>query len=238
MGLPSGLNSVAGAQWSAKYVLCYRNRTIEVASCRKGVFNPVKRICDDHILIGTSFFLNKIHVLNHYAVKHKIIVSSYIYLIFQNLIAVFYQCKYIFYLKDNIYNLLNNSITKKKGNCFQSKAWYKHICFDYWTQCCLIHNMDEDYLISMLIIFILLCLNLADRYCQANPGSIVAHSANCAQYYNCSQKNTRLGGYLMECPYPQLFSMITTSCQNFTTTDCQNRFEPQAPCKYKKERKV
>nr|XP_022322146.1 uncharacterized protein LOC111123822 isoform X3 [Crassostrea virginica] len=123
VGLPSGLNSVAGAQWSAKYVLCYRNRTIEVASCRKGVFNPVKRICDDHILI-------------------------------------------------------------------------------------------------------------ADRYCQANPGSIVAHSANCAQYYNCSQKNTRLGGYLMECPYPQLFSMITTSCQNFTTTDCQNRFEPQAPCEY------
>lgn len=121
MGLPSGLNSVAGAQWSAKYVLCYRNRTIEVASCRKGVFNPVKRICDDHILIGTSFFLNKIHVLNHYAVKHKIIVSSYIYLIFQNLIAVFYQCKYIFYLKDNIYNLLNNSFTKKKEIVFNQK---------------------------------------------------------------------------------------------------------------------
>lgn len=73
---------------------------------------------------------------------------------------------------------------------------------------------------------------IGDRYCQANPGSIVAHPGNCAQYYNCSQKNTKLGGYLMECPYPNLFSKITNSCQNFNSTVCQNRFEPQAPCKF------
>lgn len=71
---------------------------------------------------------------------------------------------------------------------------------------------------------------VGNKYCQANPSSIVAHPANCAQYFNCSQRNTRLGGYLLECPYPLLFSTVSNSCQNFTITSCNSRFEPQAPC--------
>ncbi|XP_062614312.1 uncharacterized protein LOC134276046 [Saccostrea cucullata] len=123
VGQPDGFNSFAGALWTVKYILCFRNRTIEVNSCKSGVFNPVKRECDSRLRPG-------------------------------------------------------------------------------------------------------------ERYCQSNPGSVVPHPANCAQYYNCSQRNTRLGGYLMECPYPQLFSTISHSCQDFTTTQCHSRFEPKSPCEY------
>lgn len=56
VGLPDGLNSVTGAQWTDKYILCYRNRTIEVNTCKQGVFNPMKRLCDDHVRPGKIFF--------------------------------------------------------------------------------------------------------------------------------------------------------------------------------------
>ena len=67
-------------------------------------------------------------------------------------------------------------------------------------------------------------------YCAANPSDIVPTPDNCAQYYNCTKKNTRIGGHVMECKYPDLFSTQNRSCQSFETVHCAKRMEPQAPC--------
>lgn len=67
-------------------------------------------------------------------------------------------------------------------------------------------------------------------YCAANPSDIVPMPDNCAQYYNCTEMNSRIGGHVMECKYPDLFSTQTRSCQSFETVHCTKRMEPQAPC--------
>lgn len=69
------------------------------------------------------------------------------------------------------------------------------------------------------------------NFCQANPSSIKPDPDNCARYYNCSQLNSTLGSYKMECPYPDLFSVATLRCQQFDTVTCTTRKEPKAPCK-------
>ena len=67
-------------------------------------------------------------------------------------------------------------------------------------------------------------------YCAANPFDIVPTPDNCAQYYNCTEKNSHIGGHVMECKYPDLFSTQNQSCQNFETVHCTKRMEPQTPC--------
>ena len=60
-----------------------------------------------------------------------------------------------------------------------------------------------------------------------NPG-------NCAQYVECraTVSHPQLGRHQAECPYPQLYSSITSRCENFDQVQCGKRFEPRAPCKY------
>ncbi|XP_062578131.1 uncharacterized protein LOC134240032, partial [Saccostrea cucullata] len=55
---------------------------------------------------------------------------------------------------------------------------------------------------------------------------------NCAQYINCTSKNSKLGNYRHECAYPDLFSDVTFNCEKFQSVVCKNRTEPQAPCQY------
>lgn len=62
VGLPDGLNSLAGAQWTAKYILCYKNRTLDVSTCKLGVFNPVKRVCDNQLRPGRCSIF---HFISH-----------------------------------------------------------------------------------------------------------------------------------------------------------------------------
>ena len=64
-------------------------------------------------------------------------------------------------------------------------------------------------------------------FCKANPTAVIHSVTNCAEFYNCSD-----GNKAHECPYPDLFSKISHKCENFTGVDCDNRTEPQAPCKY------
>ena len=66
-------------------------------------------------------------------------------------------------------------------------------------------------------------------YCAANPSAIVADEDDCAQFFNCSDPNSR-NGTSMECKYPDLFSRLTMHCEVFTNTSCDSRMEPQAPC--------
>lgn len=70
-----------------------------------------------------------------------------------------------------------------------------------------------------------------DEYCRTHPTSVLPHPNNCAQYFNCRDRNSKFGHYLEECTYPQLFSSLTKTCANFTTARCEKRFVPQAPCK-------
>ena len=68
-------------------------------------------------------------------------------------------------------------------------------------------------------------------YCAANPNDIIATPDNCAQYYNCTERQTTIGDHVMECKYPDLFSKTSHSCENFEAVQCTIRKEPQAPCK-------
>ena len=70
------------------------------------------------------------------------------------------------------------------------------------------------------------------QFCQANPTAIVRDEDNCAQYYNCSDKQSNLGNFLAECRYPDLFSDVYMNCRSFNTVSCDKRLEPQSPCKY------
>lgn len=64
-------------------------------------------------------------------------------------------------------------------------------------------------------------------FCKANPTAVIPSLTNCAEFYNCSD-----GNKAHECQYPDLFSKISHKCENFTGVQCNNRTEPQAPCKY------
>ena len=66
-------------------------------------------------------------------------------------------------------------------------------------------------------------------YCASNPSAVVADEDDCAQFFNCSDPNSR-NGTAMECKYPDLFSRLTMHCEVFTNISCDSRIEPQAPC--------
>ncbi|KAL3884669.1 hypothetical protein ACJMK2_024787, partial [Sinanodonta woodiana] len=104
--------------------------------------------------------------------------------------------------------------------CFKNRTMEVKMCttryFDQMTKSC---QEDVDP------------VNILD-YCKANPDEIVPATDNCAQFFNCSTRQTHLGNHRVECPYPDLFSTLTHSCQNFTTVHCNARPEPEAPCDY------
>ena len=49
VGLPDGDNAIPGGQWTAEYILCYKNRTMAYKHCQKGNFDPVLRTCTSTI---------------------------------------------------------------------------------------------------------------------------------------------------------------------------------------------
>ncbi|KAJ8316009.1 hypothetical protein KUTeg_006023 [Tegillarca granosa] len=55
------------------------------------------------------------------------------------------------------------------------------------------------------------------EFCLSNPSAVVPNPDNCAQYFNCSNKNTKYGHYIEECKYPDLYSVTLRSCQKFHT---------------------
>ncbi|XP_071103438.1 uncharacterized protein [Haliotis cracherodii] len=64
------------------------------------------------------------------------------------------------------------------------------------------------------------------------------HPDNCAWYFNCSMTpdavmETFYNGFIMECPYPQLFSADTMQCEDFEDVECRGREEPKSPCDYR-----
>jgi len=66
--------------------------------------------------------------------------------------------------------------------------------------------------------------------CKANPTAVIPDATNCARFYDCREAGLFGVSYRKECHYPDLFSTVTGSCENFTTVACDTRPEPQAPC--------
>lgn len=69
-------------------------------------------------------------------------------------------------------------------------------------------------------------------FCAANKNTVAADSLNAAHFINCSDPSPALTHFIQECPYPQLFSMETNTCQDFRTIPTDSRIVPQAPCKF------
>ncbi|GAB1609737.1 uncharacterized protein LOC115217201 [Argonauta hians] len=76
-----------------------------------------------------------------------------------------------------------------------------------------------------------------NEYCRNNPTAFLPHPDGCALYYNCSQTkgvNIFLGTIVNECPYMQLFSEQTLSCQHYSGVRCGSRPEPKDKCQYRR----
>jgi hypothetical protein len=61
------------------------------------------------------------------------------------------------------------------------------------------------------------------------------HPDNCAWFYNCSLRPdgvmaTFFQSHVLECPYPQLFSLDSMQCEDFEDVECRGRYEPKSPC--------
>ncbi|XP_076466564.1 uncharacterized protein LOC143297904 [Babylonia areolata] len=76
--------------------------------------------------------------------------------------------------------------------------------------------------------------------CQANNTAVFAHPGQCQLYYNCSNdalsRQSYFTQYLEECPYPTLFSPVTSRCQAFRDVTCGDRLELVDKCSYLQHR--
>ncbi|CAG5118575.1 unnamed protein product, partial [Candidula unifasciata] len=66
------------------------------------------------------------------------------------------------------------------------------------------------------------------------PKATLPHSGECAHYFDCSVINgaSEYMEYLLECPYPSLFSTHTGTCKDYRLVSCGERSEPRTPCEY------
>ncbi|GFO16558.1 chitin binding beak protein 1 [Plakobranchus ocellatus] len=68
--------------------------------------------------------------------------------------------------------------------------------------------------------------------CMWNHQMRVPSYTSCAQYFDCSAQSSSPGAlpdYITECPYPQLFSPVTSQCEHHSKVRCTGRTEPKAP---------
>lgn len=91
-----------------------------------------------------------------------------------------------------------------------------------------------------MVFFLNFVVDVPD-YCKAHPDDVLPDPFNCGQYFNCSIEDTimlrsrtpnSIGVFRMECTYPALFESSSRQCKHFENVQCENRPEPQAPCKY------
>ncbi|XP_041347811.1 uncharacterized protein LOC121367600 [Gigantopelta aegis] len=77
-------------------------------------------------------------------------------------------------------------------------------------------------------------LTYIDTICRWNPNAKLPSPVSCGQYFDCSQTggSGQYAKYVMECPYPQLFSERNKRCEHFKRVQCGTRRVPKAPCDY------
>ncbi|VDI50299.1 Hypothetical predicted protein [Mytilus galloprovincialis] len=86
-----------------------------------------------------------------------------------------------------------------------------------------------------------------NQTCKSDVDSLIPHPNTCQLFYNCSQAvsplptedrrtphmpHTLRPPFLHECPFPELFSTVTMSCQNYTDVKCGSRYETKNKCDY------
>lgn len=60
VGLSDGRHAFAGQLWTPKFILCHRNRTIEVTDCPDNKkFDPDQRFCVNPTIVGKTIFRHK-----------------------------------------------------------------------------------------------------------------------------------------------------------------------------------
>ncbi|XP_062614315.1 uncharacterized protein LOC134276051 isoform X2 [Saccostrea cucullata] len=74
--------------------------------------------------------------------------------------------------------------------------------------------------------------NTISSYCMMHSTGSFPNPENCAQFYDCSTRDSEYGLYLKECQYPQLYEIETDTCQHFSRVNCGSRYEPIEPCEY------
>lgn len=67
-----------------------------------------------------------------------------------------------------------------------------------------------------------------------------AHPSECQLYYDCSVVYDVIPPffeqYMVECPYPELYSTDTHQCEPFSLVNCGDRIEPEYACDYRASR--
>ncbi|KAI8770490.1 CAunnamed protein product [Biomphalaria glabrata] len=76
--------------------------------------------------------------------------------------------------------------------------------------------------------------NYIRTICRYNPKATIPDTTKCSQYLDCSvtSSGSDYVDYLLECPYPSLYSTMSGACQPFHSVMCGERPEPKTPCNY------
>lgn len=88
----------------------------------------------------------------------------------------------------------------------------------------------DFYYLQNIFFLIIYTVDIPD-YCQVHLDAVLPDPANCGHFFNCRYLTSHRSLEISECQYPDLFSVTTRKCEPFTNVQCQNRYEPQAPCK-------
>jgi len=99
-------------------------------------------------------------------------------------------------------------------------------------------NMELNAIIRTVVIW-----NVFQGYiahiCHENPYARIRDPQHCGQFYDCSiSVSQHYVDYLMECPYPKMFSDVSRACEEYTMVDCLGRMEPKEPCDYLQYRQM
>ena len=73
-GLPDGINAAPNALWSKTYIQCLKNRTLLVAKCKQGLFDPSHKSCVKYI---DPSELNSITIYSNYVPAKQIFSGVY-----------------------------------------------------------------------------------------------------------------------------------------------------------------
>ncbi|XP_011457138.3 uncharacterized protein [Magallana gigas] len=75
------------------------------------------------------------------------------------------------------------------------------------------------------------------KLCQYNSSLVLPHPHECQLYYDCSTKYNTLPPnfvqHMRECPFPDLFSLQTLSCEDYRHVKCDERVEYTTACEYR-----
>lgn len=94
-------------------------------------------------------------------------------------------------------------------------------------------EIDKNKKLILLVFFLDLHVQ---KLCQHNSSLVLPHPHECQLYYDCSTKYNTLPPnfvqHMRECPFPDLFSLQTLSCEDYKNVKCDERVEYTTACKY------